>query len=442
MKIVKPLLQILFITGVLFILALYFLKPQLKILTGYVAKNVCSCVFLAERPLEQIRTQDVGYGLLKYAKVKVDRENQLVTSSVLGIIKQTAKYRGELGCYLENKEAESYQLESAIRFPAENSQNAFPFGEGLPDTTLAISDSKLLEETLDEAFSYPSTSAVVVVKDNVLLAERYKEGFDENTIQLGWSMHKSITNALIGILVQQGRLDIQKSAPIAVWQKDDRKQITINDLLQMSSGLEFVEEYAKRSDVTKMLFEESAMGKYAINKPLEAEVGSKHYYSSGTSNILSEIVRQQFDSNEAYWNFSYQSLFAKINAPSFRLEADASGTFVGSSYAFATPRDWARFGLLYLNDGIWDGERILPEGWVEYTKTPAKHSEGDYGAHFWTNQGSKFPSAPKDMFWARGFDGQYVFILPSQNTVVVRLGVDGLGEMDADALLKGIVAAL
>ncbi|MEL6943911.1 MAG: serine hydrolase, partial [Bacteroidota bacterium] len=287
-----------------------------------------------------------------------------------------------------------------------------------------------------------STRAIVIVKDNLLLTERYKEGFDQNSLHLGWSMHKSITNALIGILVGEGKLKLEEGAPIAAWQEDERKAITINDLLQMNSGLEFVEEYAKRSDVTKMLFEERAMGKYAINKPLEAAVGSKHYYSSGTSNILSEIIRQQIPTHQSYWSFPYQSLFSKINAPSFRLEADASGTYVGSSYAFATARDWARFGLLYLNDGVWNGERILPEGWVDYTKTPAPHSEGTYGAHFWTNQGDKFPSAPKDMFWARGFDGQYVFILPSQNMVLVRLGVDGLGEMDADALLKGIVAAL
>ncbi|MEN0046333.1 MAG: serine hydrolase [Bacteroidota bacterium] len=437
MKLVKRMLIIILIA---LTLVIFLLRPQLNILTGYVAKNVCSCVFVAERPLEQIKEQDVGYGLLKYAKIKVDREKQEVTSSVLGIIKQTATYRGTLGCAL-NVGGKQFD-KNVISFPLDDSTAIFPIGDVLPDTVPVIKNRKLLLETLNQAFDYPSTRAIVVVKDNLLLAEQYKEGFDQSSLHLGWSMHKSITNALIGILVQEGKLKLNEAAPIEAWQKDERQSITINDLLQMSSGLEFTEEYTKRSDVTKMLFEEQAMGKYAMNKPLEVEVGSKWYYSSGTTNILSEIIRQQFSSNEEYWNFPYQSLFAKINAPSFRLEADASGTYVGSSYAFANARDWARFGLLYLNDGVWNGERILPEGWVDYTRTLAKHSEGEYGAHFWLNQSAKFPSAPKDMFWARGFDGQYVFILPSQNMIVVRLGVDGLGEMDADALLKGILHAL
>lgn len=437
MKLIK---RIFIITLVALSLTIFILRPQLNILTGYVAKNVCSCVFVAERPLEQILTQDVGYGLLKYARVEVDKKNQSVTSSVLGIIKQTANYRGKLGCALN---VETNQLNSKnISFSSDYSTTIFPIGNTIPDTVPAIKNRTLLLEILDQAFDYPSTRAVVIVKDNLILAEQYKEGFDQNSLHLGWSMHKSITNALIGILVQEGKLKLNEAAPIEAWQTDRRKTITLNDLLQMNSGLEWAEEYTKRSDVTKMLFEKQAMGKYSISKPLEVEAGSKWYYSSGTSNILSEIIRQQFSSNDEYWNFPYQSLFAKINAPSFRLEADASGTYVGSSYAFANARDWARFGLLYLNDGVWNGERIFPEGWVDYTKTLAKHSEGDYGAHFWLNKGNKFPSAPKDMFWARGFDGQYVFVLPSQGMVIVRLGVDGLGEMDADALLKGILSSL
>jgi len=437
MKLIK---RIFIITIIALSLTFFLLKPQLNILTGYVAKNVCSCVFVANRPLEQIKAQDVGYGLLKYASVKVDEEKQSVTSSVLGIIKQTATYRGTLGCAL-NVETNQFDTDD-ISFSLDTTKGIFPIGNAIPDSIVVISNPKLLEETINQASDYPSTRAVIVVKDNFLLAEKYREGFNQNSLHLGWSMHKSITNALIGIFIQEGKLKLQEAAPILEWQEDERQKITINDLLQMSSGLEWTEEYAKRSDVTKMLFEEEAMGKYAIDKSLEVELGSKWYYSSGTSNILSEIVRQQFEKNVNYWNFPYQSLFTKINAPSFRLEADASGTYVGSSYAFADARDWARFGLLYLNDGVWNGERILPKGWVDYTKTPAPNSEGNYGAHFWLNEDSKFPSAPNDMFWAGGYDGQYVFILPSQNMVIVRLGVDGLGKMDANALLKGILASL
>ncbi|MEM0994534.1 MAG: serine hydrolase, partial [Bacteroidota bacterium] len=184
------------------------------------------------------------------------------------------------------------------------------------------------------------------------------------------------------------------------------------------------------------------MGVYAAAQDMETTAGEKWYYSSGTSNLLSEIIRRQFDSDEAYWNFPQKALFDNINASSFRIEADAGGTYVGSSYSYATARDWAKFGLLYLNDGYWQETQILPTGWVDYTKTVAPNSNGAYGAHFWLNQGGAFPDAPKDLYYCSGFNGQYVFIVPSQNMVVVRLGVDGLGEMDANQLLRDILKGL
>jgi CubicO group peptidase (beta-lactamase class C family) len=321
-------------------------------------------------------------------------------------------------------------------------------------------DRRKLEAALDAAFAEPGpekprkTRAVVVVYDGQLIAERYAPGFDKDMPLLGWSMSKTVTNALVGILVKQKRLDIMQPAPVPAWQQagDDRKNITLDQLLRMSSGLKFEEVYAPLYDATYMLYGSYDFGAYAAAKPLETKPDAKWYYSSGTANIVAGIVRRAVETDDGYYyRFIHDQLIDKIGMTSAVLEPDSSGTFVGSSYTFATPRDWARFGLLYLQDGVWQGERILPAGWVDYTTTPTpKAPRGEYGAHIWLNAGSadnpddrRWPSAPRDAYAALGFQEQKVIVIPSRKLVLVRFGATSERHAwNTDEFIKNVLASL
>ena len=191
-------------------------------------------------------------------------------------------------------------------------------------------------------------------------------------------MTKSITSSAFGVLAKQGKIDIYKPAPIAEWQKDDRKIITINDLLHMNSGLEWEENYSKICDATKMLFQAEDMGKVQMDKPAQFKPNTHWNYSSGTTNLLSRILKNQFKTQQEYLDFWYSAVIDKIGMNSMIVEQDMTGTFVGSSYAWATARDWSKFGLLYLHKGNWNGEQILDESWVKYSATPTNTSKGAY----------------------------------------------------------------
>ena len=223
-------------------------------------------------------------------------------------------------------------------------------------------------------------------------------------------MTKSVTNALVGILVKQGRLRLKDPAPVPEWRSpgDPRDSITLDELMRMSSGLKFKEDYKDPfPDVVRMLFSRSDAGAFAASMPLEAAPDSRWQYSSGTANIISRIVRQTLGGTlRDYFAFPQQALFDKIGMASAVMEPDPSGTFVGSSFMYATPRDWARFGLLCLNDGVWHAERILPERWMKYSTTPTpKAPMRKYGAQFWLNAGDPgnpserwMSGAPPDMY--------------------------------------------
>jgi CubicO group peptidase (beta-lactamase class C family) len=297
------------------------------------------------------------------------------------------------------------------------------------------------------------TRAVVVVYDGKLIGERYAPSFSRSSKFLGWSMTKSIISALIGILVKDMKINIDDPAPVPEWNNtnDPRHSITTKNLLQQMSGLNFHEGYYKKSDVTQMLFDTDDMAAFAASHPLKYQPGTHCSYKSGNTNILSRIIRHTVGEN-AYHSFPYQKLFYKLGMNSMIMEVDASGTFVGSSYSWGTARDWARFGLLYLNDGLYNNERILSKNWIEQTVTLAgSNQDGEYGYHFWLNTGKnndsstrRFPNVPTDMFYASGFDGQAVFIIPSKKLVVVRLGLTKTadGEYGANEFLKNIISSI
>lgn len=438
---------------ILVLVGLYlFLQPRLLILNSYVAKKVCSYYFIAGRDLRQ--TSDLHFLPANLAKYRIDPEARTVTSSVLGLGKRKAIHREGLGSTLVIDFPEN-QLRLAARPQLFSSPNPlpldlpWPLGQASIQTQSLPSEidydqlHKAMEAAFDAPFAKPyhKTHAVLVVYKNQLVAEQYAPGISPQTPLIGWSMTKSVLNALIGILVKAGRMDIHQPVPIPEWQKDARKEITWHHLLQMSSGLYWREKYTTISDVTKMLFMRDDMYNFVIDRPLESPPDTHWLYASGTSNILSGLLRQLIGDDETYHRFPYEALFHKIGMHRIRLETDAAGTYVASSFSFSPPRDWARFALLYLQDGIWQGERVLPEGWVDYTRQPAKASGGGYGAHFWLNQAGEFPDAPRDIYHISGFQGQKGFIIPSRDMFILRMGASKEGQFDFNTLIVEILKA-
>jgi CubicO group peptidase (beta-lactamase class C family) len=438
--------------------------------TGFVAKYLCSSTFISNRDPEIVFQEDVSpvNPLTKIVDYTIDRRQKSVTSDSFGLFGLTAIYREGCGCTLViGTTAEEMGRQKLVepgfkeKRPKHRTDLAWPNGsQGPVDASSMGIDKQRLERALDSAFSEPGpekprkTRAIIIVYDGRLVAERYAPGFNKDMPLLGWSTSKSVTNALVGILVRQKKLELMQPAPVPEWQKEDdaRRKITLDQLLRMSSGLKFGEVYAPFYDVTEMLFGSYDFAAYAAAKPLKTEPGGLWNYSSGTANIASRIVRQTVEKDyEYYYKFIYEELFDKIGMYSALLEPDSSGTFVGSSYASATPRDWARFGLLYLNDGIWQGERILPQGWVEYSTTPTPGAPmGEYGAHIWLNAGSaadpnnrRWPGAPRDAFAALGFQEQKVIVIPSKKLLLIRFGATKEKKSwDTDEFIKNVLQCL
>ncbi len=369
----------------------YYASQAFPIVTGYGAKNLCSCAYLSGRTEQSVIDNELSAFPLSIGTFKLHPEDSSATASVFGFAKHKAIYRKGLGCTLLNEISEEELRNQKFNLPKPlgNQDNiAWPMGNLIRDTILQDINYKLLNKTVEDAFAEPGetknrrTRAILVLYDGQIIAEKYADGFDQNTRQLGWSMAKSVTNSLIGILVRDGKLSLNDAAPFAEWRNDNRANLTINNLMQMSSGLNWEENYSKPSDATNMLFKTKDAGLFASHATLTREPGKVFQYSSGTSNMLAWIVRNAVG-DSAYYTFATERLFKKTGMHSMILEPDAGGTYVGSSYAFATARDWARFGLLFLNDGMFNGERILPEGWSEYSSTPCEGADmGQYGAQF------------------------------------------------------------
>ena len=266
-----------------------------------------------------------------------------------------------------------------------------------------------------------TTLAVVVQHCGEVVAEAYAGGVTADTTLISWSMAKSITHALVGMAQMDGLLDVRATTGIAQWQNDDRKHITLQHLLEMRSGLAWIEDYVEgnESDVIEMLF---GAGKddhaaYAINQQLSSTPGSEWYYSSGTTNIISRLLGDALGDKTR--DFIQGRLFDAIGMSSATAQFDAAGTFVGSSYVYATARDFARFGEMYLRDGMCGTKRILPVGWVDHARTQTvidDETGQGYGAHWWTQ-----PGEPRSLI-ASGYEGQQIFVLPERDLVIVRLG--------------------
>jgi len=321
---------------------------------------------------------------------------------------------------------------------------AWPRGE-LPART----DVASLERLAAAAFDAPGgdlgeTHALLAVQSGAIVYERYAPGFDARSTHHSWSMAKSITHALVGIAVGDGLIDIDAPADVPEWAGDSRRAITLDQLLRMSSGLKFVEDYVAGhvSDVREMLFGsgKSDVAAYAAALPLEHAPGSFFSYASGTTNIICRVLARRLGrSGPEFHAFMNERLFAPLGMTSPLPKFDEAGAFIGSSYCFATAQDFARFGLLYLRDGVWEGRRLLPAGWVDYARTPTYQQPGvtdaRYGAHWWLDTGGP------GTFSANGYDGQFIVLAPERDLIVVRHGLIPLERKDQLRAWIGAVCA-
>lgn len=423
--------------------------PKLNILSGFAAKNVCSCTFLAGRNLKSIEAGDNNFLPVFYARNEINFKEKSASSSLLGLKKRTAVYRDGIGSVLLSENSteafpdiprpERVFLPGKLPYPYGNQEPAEP-------NDLNV-DRQAMQAAIEKAFggegkNIKKTRAVLVLHKDGLIAEKYAPGFSKDSKLLGWSMTKSITNAVLGVLEKQGGISPDQDNLFKEWENDERSTITLNNLLQMNSGLEWKEDYTSLSDVNQMLFIKSDMPKVQLDKSMTGKPDHSWNYSSGTTNLLSRFIREQFKTHREYIDFWYRELIDKIGMNSMTIETDLKGNFVGSSYGWATPRDWAKFGLLYLNNGTWNSEQVLKESWVRYSAKPTKGSKGEYGAHFWLNAEGKYPNVPKDMLSCNGFQGQYIFIIPSKNIVIVRFGLTEYPVFDIETFIKEILSAV
>lgn len=412
---------------------LLLLPPELlRVGDGYAAKIVCSNIFVAGRDPDEVLKVDVqapGHPLLKFVSVTVDREEQTVTARMFGFAAPGyAIHRQGLGCASVpdgdfDRARWVVPPEVDVTFGAPS--GLWPDGDDVSGSV----DPRVQALLEDPALAGPGMRAAVVVKDGRIAGEVYGDGFSETIPLLGWSMTKTVNAALIGLRIAEGAMKPEERALRDVWVQDARKEITLADLLAMQSGLAFNENYGTVADVTRMLYLEPDMAAYAASLPAVAAPGAEFGYSSGTATLLSRLWMDGMPSEDEALAYPRKALFAPLGMHSAVLETDEAGTFVGSSYLYATARDWARFSLFLLQDGVWNGVRMLPERFTELMRTPTPASGGVYGgAQAWTARpGGNGTNAelglPEDTFWMNGHDGQSAMLVPSMGLAVIRLGL-------------------
>lgn len=471
------LISIPIIALLLTLVALIFASYRVGIPTsaaGMAAKNVCSAMFVSGRSFDNIMREDIlpASVIMRLAQVSIDTKLRQTSASLPGTVERHAIYRDKLGCMLlgpgqlpppAGVDRAPWPIDDrhhdTISKQAFAQKRPWPLGNGAADEQWPESvDRDQLQASVSQAFDAPSatstkpvvsnqdgpnTRALLVIHQGRLLAERYGPGFDQNTPQLGWSMAKSLLSVLTwqyfqtnDIALETPVTQLMQRAPrpqwVGQWQRDARANITVENLLFMRDGLDHTESKMPWSNVLRMLWSIPDIAGYAGSASLAEPAGENWRYSSAVSNLLSGVLREQFASNRTYWQYPDKAVFKPLGMESAVLETDASGTFIASSYLWATPRDWAKFGWALLNDGQWQGQQIFAPGWLAAASQPAQQANGKrspYGAHIWqTHDSSQLSCAsgaelPADGLLLTGHWGQAMGVFPAHQTVVLRLGL-------------------
>ncbi len=415
--------------------------------SGAASQVICSGVFVSGLAPEevyhaQLRPEPGMWAVDWALRYRVDRTMREVRVDIAGAFPRRSVFRDGRGCTLISGGAPE-ALRRAVPEPALLPDIAGPAVVAPQDT--------MLRAAIDAAFAEPgaegsrATQAVVIVHDGRVIGERYAPGAGVDTALDGHSLAKSLVNTLVGVLVRQGKLNVHVRAGAPEWVTNDpRAQITLDNLLRMDAGFDF-DEGKGASTAGLMWFTQADTAHFAAMQPLVSSVGREWHYSSGSYAILSRVLRDQIGGPQQISDLAHREILDPLGMRDVTIEFDQAGAMMGANAVYASARDWARLGLLYLQDGVIGGHRILPEGWVRYSTTPTPDS--GYGAGFWLNRVNtpvpkwKFPwglpGVPSDAFMGRGYLGQWIVVVPSENLVVVRMGFShgGAGEMSSVAKL-------
>lgn len=448
-------------TGALLVVALVaawmIFRPDraARVGAGVAAHNLCSAVFVAgldpEATMNELVKPIVGHPFDNWLRYRVDRASHSVETSMARIFHARADFTPGYGCRLQFAHTPPAPAPRSI-LPA-TAQDGFAPPEPVTSSDAAINTA--LDQVFNERAgqSIKDVKAVVIVKDGRVIAERYAPGFGVDTPLLSYSVAKSFTNALLGILVREGRLRVDQPVGAPEWQgtNDPRAKLTIEDLLRMRSGLSVKEEANGFSPVAKMEYLHDDMAAFAAQYPLSSPIGKEWDYTSGNTLILDRLLGRTVGGGAAGMrSFAEKELLIPARLSNLTMEFDGSGVFMSASYVYAPARTFARFGQLYLDDGVApDGQRVLPEGWVDWSRRSTLGST--YGAGFWTNDGSDDFTQwrvkngfPKDGYFASGFLGQRIYIVPSAKLVIARFGYSrppDFGIKDDLALIAAAIHA-
>lgn len=428
---------------------------------GYTAKHLCSGVYVSGFDRKLVRDHFIAPKvppLPFFWRIKFDDDQKSVTVSdiVFGnSFAATAVYRENIGCTLMAQQSADNINDLVQQKVTPVPVDPLPPGEwphgngGVSSDIPAGVDMEAINATVDAAFAekYPgprNTTSFLVVYKGKLIAEKYAYGVTPETPILGWSMTKTVTGMLIGLLHERGVIDIDAPAPIPEWQGTDKENITTTHLLHMASGLDFSEGYGYRSDVTLMLYRRADMADYVSQLRRAYLPGEMFNYSTGDAMLLSRIVKDNVGGDlQSTYNFYQKELFHPLDIRSAFIEFDPSGTMVGGAYGYMSPRDWARLGLFYLNRGEWNGQQLLSREWVDFAFTPSP-AANYYGVQLWMNtEGSEWPELPYGIYHFSGHQGQEILMVPERDLVVVRTGVtEEDRDIGIEAFMQGILQAL
>jgi len=401
-----------------------YLAAAPGVATGIGSKLLCSSRYVSGFSQEQAFDDLVQYsGILQELTVEYDEAQKTVTTSLFGLSRKTANYLPNIGCAIDYA---GYEQRTSLQTGrAAVSTLPWPAGGSVGTVDSAMKDRLENLLTADNEAGLNSRAILVAHRGRVI-AEAYGQGAEVNTPLLGWSMAKSLTAIMLANLEYRDRLNLESSPDFEVWKGDERSQIRISDMLTMTDGLAFSEEYNPGDDATAMLFTEPSSSEYVLGKAAQHAPGARFNYSSGTANLLARIYFENTGGSQE----NYEDYMANIHEPlGFQnaiFEVDASGVYMGSSYLYASARDWARIGQLMLNGGIINGERIMKEDWVARATSPnSSENQKAYGYQWWLNRGNsalRWADIPADAYSAQGNRQQYLMVIPSLDLVIVRLG--------------------
>ena len=419
---------------------------------GLVARTVCTAVFVQGRPEEDIRPHELGPELderLGWFKVAIDREKGEVSAGPAGLDFMTAGHTPGLGCAVDRPGEGAGKPVKLTPDP-----RPWPAGDSLSAEQPKLVDAKALDLAIADAFEAgnygdpavdPVTRSIVIIHDGKLIRSVHAGGFTGLTPQYSASMSKTVSGALVGLLVAQGKMAPGDTGLLPEWTKnpaDPRRVISVDNLLNMESGLDFNEDYGAGGDPARMLYAENSASGFAATKPRRDAPGTRWYYSSGDTNILMRAARLKSGLSGADWDaFPRTALFNPMGLRSAVFEQDAEGDFIGSTFLFMGALDWGRFGLMLADGGQFEGKQILPADWVARMSTPTVRSDGRYSTQTWFRGGVGGQKART--LELAGFAGQYVTIVPETRTVIVRMGFQPNRDgWDQERFLKRVFPAL